>query len=268
MKVRDVVQRLVDVGLEETEAAAYVELYRSGPVGASELARAIGAKRAEGYRVLERLVKRGLVTQRLGRPMLFEAVPAPRAFERLRAAADERQRAIERAAEDLAPVLATLSQGARPGPARNTFRILQGRREIYRTVLRMFEEARWEVKELNVHPAGLALDASAGAWDALISRAKAGVAVRTLLHADPQDAERAREARNVPTMKIRHLPSGQAMRFVVVDGKELVIWVVSDPSPRLSAEGDVAIWSDAPGFVSTQSTLFESLWADGKEMQP
>ena len=50
------------------------------------------------------------------------------------------------------------------------------------------------------------------------------------------------------------------MRFVIVDERELVMWVVNDPSTRLLAEEDVAVWTTAPDFVATQSWLFERAW--------
>ena len=51
---------------------------------------------------------------------------------------------------------------------------------------------------------------------------------------------------------------------MVVDGKELLMWVVNDPSEALKSKEEVAIQTTAPGFVQAEGVFFEQAWANAK----
>lgn len=55
------VERLVQIGLSEKEAVAYLMLLRVGPSLASSLARRVKLKRVTVYSVLESLMEKGLI---------------------------------------------------------------------------------------------------------------------------------------------------------------------------------------------------------------
>lgn len=265
VKVHDIIDRLTVLGLDQDEAAVYVHLSMMGPSKASDVAAAVKLHRTEAYRTLQNLVQRGFASATLSRPAKFEAAPPERVFDDILAQQRSKAESIARAQGEIADALTTLRTTQEPGASRNTFKVLQGRREIYGVLERMLREAQEEVLVLTTHDAAVSMADTAGLLDLAVKRAGEGVRLSALVKATPAAKPRLDQLAATPNISIRHVASDRIMRFVVVDGKELLVWVVSDPSPRLSSEEDVAIWTDAAGFVGTQQELFAAAWERARE---
>jgi sugar-specific transcriptional regulator TrmB len=266
VKVQDIIDRLSVLGLDADEAAVYVHLSIMGPSKASDIAAALKMHRTETYRTLQNLVQRGFATATLSRPARFEAAAPERLFQEILAAQLARQESIQRAQTEISGALSSL-RGATGQPlSKNTFKILQGRREIYAVLERMLREAHAEVKAVSTHAGALQMGDMAGLLDVGAQRAREGLRLRAVLHID--DASRQRlAALQTPRMEFRHVEEARVARFAIADDRELLLWVVSDPSSRLAAAGDVALWTDAADFVGTQSLLFESLWREASRLE-
>jgi sugar-specific transcriptional regulator TrmB len=255
------------LGLDAEEAAVYVHLSMLGPSKASDIAAALKMHRTETYRTLQTLVQRGFASSTLSRPAKFEAAPPEKLFQELLAAQQARQDNIARAQGEIASALSTLRSQPAEATSKNTFKVLQGRREIYGVLERMIREAKQDVAFLSTHEAAFAMGEAAGLVDVLVDRARAGVRVRGLLRTTKPARERIAALPDIPGLTWRNLNEPTMMRFVVSDHKELLLWVVSDPSSRLTTEADVAIWSDASDFVATQSALFDLAWVQGQDVR-
>lgn len=267
MKVQDIIDRLNVLGLDPDEAAVYVHLSIMGPSKASDVAAALKMHRTETYRTLQNLVQRGFATATLSRPAKFEAAAPERVFQDILAAQQARQESIQRAQSEISDALSSLRGGQGAPLTKNTFKVLQGRREIYAVAERMLREGRGEVKAVSTHPGAFAMADMAGLVDLAEQRAREGVRVRAVLRADPAHRQRLLGLQQEPGLQVRHVEEPRVVRFIVADDRELLVWVVSDPSTRLAAAQDVAIWTDAADFVGTQSALFESLWREAARLE-
>ncbi|MCA1813441.1 MAG: hypothetical protein LC624_05765 [Halobacteriales archaeon] len=267
MKVHDIIDRLTVLGLDPDEAAVYVHLSMMGPSKASDVAAAVKLHRTEAYRTLQNLVQRGFASATLSRPAKFEAAAPERVFDDILAQQRSKTDNIARAQGEIADALTTLRTTQEPAASRNTFKVLQGRREIYTVAERMLREAQEDALVLTTHDAALAMADTAGLLDLVLKRAQEGVRVQALVRCTPTNRARLEALAQTPNLSVRHLEADRIMRFVAVDGKELLVWVVSDPSPRLGSEEDVAIWTDATGFVGTQQALFALAWAQAREVR-
>jgi hypothetical protein len=255
------------LGLSAAEASIYLYLTQAGPSKASDVAQGVRIRRPEAYRVLQGLVARGFVSASLSRPTRFDAAPAEKLFGQVYGAQEEAWERIARAQPRILEGLAALRVSAIPLSPKGTFRILQGRLEATRAAERMVQEARRGIDLLDLHPRGSSglLDLPNLA-DLTARRALDGIATRALLSGPPGEtlaAARPRPARLV----LRYVPTDRRVRGAVVDGREVLFWMVHDPSKRVGAEGDVAVWSDAPDFVSAQAFLFEHAWRAGKDLE-
>jgi HTH-type transcriptional regulator, sugar sensing transcriptional regulator len=259
------VDRLTLLGLDAQEAAVYVHLSMMGPSKASDIAAALKLHRTETYRTLQTLVQRGFASSTLSRPARFEAAPPERLFEEILAAQQARSENIQRAQQEIAPALSTLRGQTAQATSRNTFKVLQGRREIYAVQERMVREAQHSIRVLSTHEGAVSMHDTAGILDSMAQRAVEGVAVRAVYRTTPPS--RARLAELPPGVEVRHLETGQVMRLTVVDESSLLLWVVSDPSSRLTSEEDVAIWTDAADFVGTQTVLFDAVWRTAPDVR-
>lgn len=267
MKVQDIIDRLTVLGLDAGESAVYVHLSMLGPSKASDIAAALKLHRTETYRTLQDLVQRGFASATLSRPARFEAAPPEKLFNELLAAQQARSESIQRAQVEIAPALSTL-RGAPGTPlSKNTFKILQGRREVYAVLERMVREAQRSVKTLSTHEGPVAMADLGGVFDVALRRGGQGLQVRAVLRTNGAMRAKLAPLLESPGVSVRHLDAERIMRFVAMDDKELLLWVVSDPSTRLASEEDVAVWTDAGDFVATQSALFEFAWREAKDLR-
>lgn len=257
--------RLRAIGLEEREARIYVHLCFRGPARASDTAAAVRLKRTETYRTLEALMKRGFVTAHLARPVVYEAVPPETVFTALIAHAEERRAEIERLRERVADVIAASRFAAEVDPARYGYRIIQGRRPIHAAVETMLRAAEHGQSMVSTTLTAAQASMQNRAFQTTLRRAADGLPMRLLLR-ETSGMERATQPllahRNV---RIRFFEPPHPVRFTLVDRKELMIWLVSDPSPTLDAREDVAMWTNAADFVRAQETLYEALWERGRD---
>lgn len=267
LKVQDIIDRLTVLGLDEGEAAVYVHLSMMGPSKASDIAAALKLHRTEAYRTLQNLVQRGFASATLGRPSKFVAAPPEKLFNDILAAHEARSENIKKAQTEIAPALTTLRGEVGDIGSRNTFKMLQGRREIYGILERMVRDAAQEVKAISTHPGALTMADMAGLWDVAMKRAQEGMRLRAVLQTTPQTRAKIVPMLGVPTVAIRHLDTDHITRMVIVDERELLMWVVNDPSTRLSSEGDVAIWSDAIDLVGGESLHFDAVWKEATEVR-
>ncbi|HEV8358854.1 MAG TPA: helix-turn-helix domain-containing protein [Candidatus Thermoplasmatota archaeon] len=267
MKVQEIIDRLTVLGLDDGEAAVYVHLSMMGPSKASDIAAALKLHRTEAYRTLQNLVQRGFASATLGRPSKFVAAPPEKLFNDILAAHEARSESIKRAQGEIAGALTSLRGEPTEAQARNTFKVLQGRREIYSILERMVRDARTSVKSVSTHPGALTMADMAGIWDVAVERAREGLTLDAILQTTPATRGRLSSMIGVPNIQLRHLDSDHIMRFVVVDERELLVWVVNDPSTRLSSEQDVAIWSDATDFVAQESVHFDALWQLAQDLR-
>lgn len=267
MKIQEIVDRLTVLGLDQDEAAVYVHLSMMGPSKASDVAAALRLHRTETYRTLQNLVQRGFASATLSRPQRFQAAPPERLFTEILAAQQARSENIQRAQSEIAPALGALRSQTGGPSSKNTFKVLQGRREIYAVVERMAREATTSLRGLSTHDGAVAMADLSSILELMARRATEGLQVRLVLRTTPQTRAKLLAMPEAPAMGLRHLEGDRVMRFVIQDDAALLLWVVSDPSTRLTSEEDVAIWSDAADFVGTQGVLFEAVWREAKDLR-
>ncbi|MHB8605544.1 MAG: TrmB family transcriptional regulator [Thermoplasmatota archaeon] len=255
------------LGLNRDEAAVYVHLSMMGPSKASDVAAATKLHRTETYRTLQTLVQRGFAYATLSRPARFEAAPPERLFQDLLAAEQSRSDRIQRAQVVIAASLATLRQQPTRDVSRNTFKILQGRREIYGVLERMIRGAERTLRAISTHEGTVAMAEMGGLTEIAQQRALDGLKVQSILRTTPEMRGKLMPLFAADTIELRNFETDRIVRYVIADEKELLMWVVSDPSPRLTSEEDVAIWTNAPDFVGTQNVLFELAWRSSQDVK-
>jgi HTH-type transcriptional regulator, sugar sensing transcriptional regulator len=130
------VQRLVDVGLTEYEAKAYLALLQLGPATGYQVAKESGVPRSTIYEILAKLVMRGAVlTQSFAEQVRYAPVPPEQFLGRL-------QREFRGHTDALLDGLKDLTRPA--APPGNTWN-LTGRKNLFSYARQMIEQARKEV---------------------------------------------------------------------------------------------------------------------------
>ena len=258
------VQGLRLIGMPSREARLYLTLVR-GPLGVREAAEVAGLHRATAYRVLLRLLDRGMVAGDGRSPQRFHAVAPDVLLHRLQALYQEESEVAALLAEVYGRwVVSSLASGAPADP--NTAdhpRIISAEGRAPHPALTELGDARQSVDVL-VRPLSISLAYRNGLARTLGRLGRQGVRVRVVTDATPADyrfaAAMVRDAGDrTGSVQVRHFTPviGQ---FYLIDGRRLVRLPTLGVFGRAPQVAVVVV--DLPR-VRAQVARFEALWTEG-----
>jgi len=252
-----IINDLQTYGLTEDEARVFVTLIILGPSRASALAKKLGINRMKAYRTLKRLQRLGLVEAILKRPTEFVAIPPKKALDMLIEAAKKKVQEMESKKKHVIENYKRISSTQITEEPR--FRIIYGRRSVYNTLTKMFEESKEEIN-LVITPNGLYRFTFAGLDEVLKKCSKRGIKIRILTEIYRQGIPIAKAFLNFAD--IRHKKSLSKMRFIVVDNRETLTTVAMDDSTNIKTERDIGLWTNSKDYVATIKTFFQENWKE------
>ncbi|MBI4394216.1 MAG: hypothetical protein HY556_10570 [Euryarchaeota archaeon] len=260
LSTTSIIAKLVMFGLDQREAKAFHELSRMGVCTGSELARASGLSRTEIYPVLASLENRGLVTRTLERPTRFQPIAIEAALERLVDTKKAEFKALEAASETLHqhwPRQATLA-----APTNERFAVFRGPKQIHGILERMLDSAREEILFVTTRR-GVSRFEAAGIWEGLVSKARTGIVVKGLMNIE--NASQAPENLELASLMIRHLNVAGHHQMLIVDGRELVMFISAPSQFSTTSSGEAVLWLNSIDFILAQKVLFDAHWAVSME---
>lgn len=255
-------ERIVDnlslYGLSDMESRVLVTLANIGPVQASLIARKLGVNRMKVYRVLKRLQEKGLVDSILGRPVKFAAIPVDKALELLIEKAKKKVAEMEAKQSDIVEAWSNIRVIPHEtfGPR---FRINQGRKNVYTSIVKMLQEAEKEV-DLVVTVNELYRMIFAGLDDSLRECSRRNVEVRILTEINERSIKAVKGYMSYTS--IRHTDLSGNMRFLIVDEEEVLTSVAMDDSISLETKQDIGLWTDSKDYVQAIKVFFDELWVN------
>ncbi|MBM5805760.1 MAG: hypothetical protein FJZ49_06855 [Candidatus Verstraetearchaeota archaeon] len=251
-----VVESLLDFGFDRDEARVYLLLLRAGPCPARVVAYKLGGNRMKAYRTLKVLQERGLVEVTVERPVKFVAAPLNEALDRLMEDFRARFSNLEEGRRRIMEYWEKLPV-AEPQAEEPRLRILQGRQQVYDSLLRMFERAKAEIRLITTRNDLYRLS-FAGVDGRLKDLHRAGVRTRVLTQVDEQGIEAVNNYMGFA--EVRHTALPATMRLATVDEGESLTTFVMDDSMSMTTEEDSGLWTNAPNYVKAMSASFGALW--------
>lgn len=257
MDETDLVRRLQDYGVDETEATLYYNLSRLGPSRAATVADAAGHKRTDVYRVLDGLVEKGFAEKTLERPALYVPRPLDEALERSLAARRAQTAILERQRAELS--------GAWPRPvseaaaSRSRLTVHQGPAQVLGVLQRLIASAREEIV-LAASPDGLARLDTQALRRALEARAAEGLLVRVLAR-KPRAGEHPLASLEGARLRYAEMPSFYQM--LAIDDREVALFVVTGKGSAETAADETVLRLSSPDAVLAQKALFDQAWTFG-----
>lgn len=249
---------LVQYGLSEREALVYLSLLANGEQSAGEIAKAVQIRRMEAYRTIKKLADSGSVVATPGNPVKYTAEP----IEQVVASMMERQvKKLEEMEKGRAEVVSIAKSLFSPARQRNeyTFKMVQGREQIYGQMIRMAEAAEKSLDMVltrndlvQLHLLGLP--------DALREAGRRGARARVISVCDQSTTEAAEAV--MKAADLRHSDEFERSRMLLADGEVLVSLVLDDVVGRKN-EKDVAIWTDSGDYAGTMAPMFDKAFAAG-----
>ncbi len=254
LKLQHIVDRLTTAGLEADDARTLMLLTIDGAMTASALAKRLGSSRASTYRVLGRLTETGYVMASSDHPTRFTAADFEEVLGNLIARQEARLDETRRLKEDLDDVVARLQKDRQGDQPDSLLRVLKGRAAIHLIADVMAKDASNSIRVVRTHGAGV-LSGRVEAWLELPDVA----AGRVRMEAIVRPGEAIPEPSDGRDVEIHRSEQAPAVALVIIDDRDAMMWVVRDPSGRIKADGDVAIWSNDASFAAAQVAWFQSM---------
>jgi len=251
---KTVVERLLDFGFSNDEAEIYFFLLRTGSCPASLISRRLRFNRVKAYRILKALEEKGAVGAIIGRPTKFVATPLEKMTDQL---LEEKKKTIlemEESRDEMVEYWRKIQTGVET-LEEPRFRILQGRKQIYDFLIRMFERAETEISILTTRN-DLQRFSFYGVSDPLES---GNLAKRLLTQVDRHGIETIENL--LDFAEVRHIPLTTAMRLVIVDGSEVLNTFAMEDSMSMTTQRDIGLWTNAHNYVESMKIFFSSLWS-------
>ena len=259
-----ITRQLLDFGLTDKEANIYLALLRNGKARAGEIARKLQLNRMIVYRVLTKLQERELVKATMEKPMKFIPIPLEKALELL-IRESETKLSLMRDRYD-AVVDSWRSVISEP-PTSDvlSFKIVQGRKQIYDLLAKMFKSAsNWirlvTTKKDLVRFQYVDLD------DALKRAAKRGVKVQIVIQYEDDKLDIVRHYASFASVKV--VPISKATRLFIADDKEMIITFTTDDSMVLNTKQETClkIESTEGKSLDTVVDIFANFWESADEL--
>ncbi len=250
--------------LDSLEAKIYLSLLRSGPITASALAKELDVDRARMYRTVDKLVSRNIVSTTITSPKLCIASDPQEALKlALRKKEDEVNRikkSGEAIIEKINNEITTNQVSSVP-----TFRIVQGRTNIYADIAQMIENATDTVYIVTTLEDISRMYHSTIPEKIMICE-KNGGSVRLLVEMDDPKLVPFVNRFNATETKIGKLPSKGR---IIVRKRKQMIMSDSASSAQLStnSESDSSLCTNSIEMINNIYSLCTFLWQNAQPLK-
>jgi sugar-specific transcriptional regulator TrmB len=251
-----VIKHLQDLGFSDKEAKVYVSLSKLGSAKTSEIARYLGFSRLQVHRTLEKLLNRGFVKSSFERPRKHTVIPIQHVLDMLAEEAKKKIQEVEGKRNMLLEEWTKIAAGDWDEPSAR-FRIIQGRKNIYRFRHFLFESAKKTICTMTTKN-GLIRSVTFGTDDILEECVRRGILVRRISEIDKQNIEAAKKF--LKFCELRHTSTSNICRLTIVDDKEVLIYSTTNDDIKLQSEKDVCLWTDNQEFLRMMRKLYDTTW--------
>ena len=245
-------------------------LARSGVQKAIDVSSSVKMHKAQVYRILKDLEKRGMVEQTFESPMRFTAVPFENLLNLLIKTKREEASSLEDEKDDLVAYWKSIVADE-PSTLVEKFMVIEGRGNVYSRIFNMLEGVEKEFLVLTTN-LGVIRGDLAGLLEAGIikAREKQDVCARVLTPITKENfniVQQFTEKVSMVNLNIewRHvnLASKLFPRFVIKDEAEVLFFITPKEDSSIDNKEDTGLWTNSKAFVYALKAFFEELWRSG-----
>ena len=260
---KEFLSKLKDFSLNSYEAKLWTALLSRGVSTAGELSDIANVPRSRSYDVLESLEKKGFILMKLGKPIKYIAVPPSEVVERIKKKTEEEAKRQTKVLEGLkdSEVLGELNtlytQGVELVDPADLTGAVKGRSNLYDHLHSIIKNAEKSVLILTTET-GLSQKADQ-LRNALQKAKDKGAKIKI---AAPLTKDNAASVKKLGTIaQVKNVSSVRA-RFVVVDGKNVVLMPLDDK--KTHANYDFGVWLNTEFFGKGMTGMFDTVWNAAK----
>lgn len=249
--------------LDDLEAKVYLNLLRAGPITASALAKELDIDRARMYRTVDKLVSRNIISTTLSSPKLCIAADPQDALKiALRKKEDEVNR-IKKGGEAIIEKInseITIKQGTNVP----TFRVVQGRNNIYADIAQLIENSS-DTVYISTTLEDISRMYHSAIPEKIMICEKKGGKVRLLVELDDPKLIPFVKRFNASETKICKLPSKG--RMVVQKDKQMIMSDSATSQMSTNSESDFSLCTNSSEMVSNIHSLCSLLWETAQPLK-
>ena len=263
-QVSEIASELEEIlDLDDLEAKVYLNLLRVGPITASSLAKELDIDRARMYRTVDKLVSRNIISTTLSSPKLCIAVDPHVALKIALGKKEDEVNKIKKSGEAIINKInneiSTNQTSTVP-----TFRVVQGRQNIYADIAHVIENATGIVYITTT------LDDVARMYHSTIPEKitmceKNGGKVRLLVELDDPKLAPFVKRFNATETRICKLPSKG--RMLVQKDKKMIMSDSAASSHNSNADSDFSLCTNSTEMVDNIFMLCSFLWDASKPLK-
>ncbi len=265
MKLELVVRQLVDFGLTDKEALTYLTLLTAGRATAGQVARKLQVNRMLIYRSMEKLCDRGLVKATMEKPMKYVPLPLDNAVRLLIKETEGKLTQMKYRHNALIQEWNALETDL-PQTDTLSFRVVQGRKQIYSQLSRLFNAAETSIK-LIVSTSDLTTFQYSDLDDLLKKASKKGVKVQIVVQCTNNERLDI-IGTYVNFAELRLVPVTRATRLFMIDDRQLMLAFASAESMALNTKQDTCLFIESAQGPSlmTLVDMFSSIWDSADDL--
>jgi len=256
---------LKNVGLTEKEAQVYIFLAKRGVLKGGEIAKQTKTNKAEIYRILKSLRKKGIVESTLESPVRFTAVPFEKVLDSSIKAKQDEAAQIEKTKEEILNHWKKISRVAIE-PSLEKFVVIEGNNKINQKISETIKETRSQLSTIITVPGLLRAD-QFGLFEPILIHPPTQIQFRVLTDLSSQNLnslenllKRIQKAKL--NLTVRKIGSGLQLspRMLIRDGEEAVFFISPRINGSIASQDEVALWTNCKELVQSFTKTFEEMW--------
>ena len=253
---QDIVQKLVESGLDEKHALLIIDMACQAPAKASEIGKRLGLSRMDAYNSLKKLQERGLVKATLDKPIRFFGMTINEVFKQIIRTKEMDLRRMNENLESLTKSGHFAIVSDQPSHDEDSFSVLKDRHTIHATIESIVSEAEQKIWLL-LGKWGILHMLRSGCMNSVKEALNRGVDVKLVVCIDEKTVRFYDKLD--PRIEIRHHPDFN-LCGVFVDNEVGIQFVQTEESPTGRGKEDTAILMESDMLLTAQSELLNIQW--------
>ncbi len=252
----DLINKLVEAGLEEKYALLIIDMASQPPAKASEIGKRLGLSRMDAYNSLKKLQQQGLVKATLDKPIRFFGMTISEVFKQIIRTKEMDLRRINENLESLNSSSNHAIISRQQDHEEDSFSVLKDRHTIHATIESIVSEAEHHVWLL-LGRWGILHILRSGCIDSITEAINRGVDVKLVVCIDEKTIKFYDNLDS--KMEIRHHADFN-LCGVFVDNEVGIQFVQTEESPTGRGKDDTAILMESEMLLTAQSELLKTQW--------
>jgi sugar-specific transcriptional regulator TrmB len=272
LKTGAIEKALKNFGLSDKEIEVYIFLGKRGALKGVDITKQLKIHKAQVYRALKSLQKKGLVEVTLEYPARFTAVPFENLIDSFIKTKKQEVEQIEKTKNDLLSDWNKISQNEL-NYSLEKFSIIEGTKKIFNKIVNMAKQAKREFIMVSTFADVFRADRF-GIFDIITpSNAKSKIQYKFLSQLSKQNLKIAKifEADLNPIVNFRVMDSSLGLtkfsRMAIRDNEEILLFISEENEPSATKEKEVCLHTNCKAIIQSYLGVFNDLWRDSRDLR-